>query len=293
MTSENSSEVSEKKCYGEVFQKLIDEMVDAISKDDLPHSSNKIWKIYEDELFDDVGFCGIKPLYALLEINSTLNHVLKGAIRYRVKKSEYENALKDYNQMKERLISDLKTLSDSSIFIKNDFRYTAVTLLERVYGLHLCNFIGKNRPFLTDVWYDYVSKVVKDSDRVPAGLNEAIPDHDLSLEYANFPNSESVVFVFSIKNSCCKVVAFANGCCDAAIYRMYLLDPRKGQKLEEIHIDVRHPFGGDKNVNDIHIGHSHLNWDKENFTFSVGEEEYKRIYTLDLKNKCVRSAAKK
>ncbi|MDR1235573.1 MAG: hypothetical protein LBJ96_01055 [Holosporaceae bacterium] len=273
------------------FQKLLSEVIDAVSKDDIRNCSGKIWKIYEQELFAGIGFCGNKPLHTLLEINAAFLSIfqeMRKRYDFCFKKYEYENAEQDYAKMKESLIRDLKKLFERDM----GDRYVAMDFLEKNYVLHLCNFMNKNRSILTDAWYGYIHSATDDVDRVPAGLNEAVVSSGHFHKYSNFPDTELQVMVFSLKNSKCKVVAFIHGCCDASVRQMYLFNPKKGRQPENISIDVKSPWE-DGNVRDIHVGHDDLRWNKDNFTFSVGEGEYERKYLLDLKDRTVRSIVKK
>jgi hypothetical protein len=134
-----------------IFQKLLNEIIDAVSKDDIHDRSDKIWKIYKEELFDDVAFCGSKPLSALLRINAAFLSIFKEMRKrysFCFKKHEYENAKQDYEQMKKSLIKDLKKLFELNV--NDNYRHTAVNLLEKTYALHLCNFMNKNHSILTD-----------------------------------------------------------------------------------------------------------------------------------------------
>jgi hypothetical protein len=275
----------------QIFQKLLSEMIDAIDKDDIHNRSDKIWKIYEQELFGDIGFCGNKPLRTLLEINAAFLSVFKETGKrydFCFKKYEYENAKNDYEQMKKSLIRDLKKLSESGM----SDRYAVTDFSEKIYALHLCNFMNKNRSVLTDAWYGYIRSATDDVDHIPAGLNEAILSQNYFREYSDFPDTELQVMVFSLKNSKCKIVAFIRGCCDASVRRMYLFDPKKGRHAENIFIDVKPPYEGG-NVHDIHVGHADLRWDKDSSTFSVGEGEYERKYFLNLKDRSIMSIVKK
>jgi hypothetical protein len=267
-----------------IFQKLLNEIIDAISKDDVHNCSDKIWKIYQQELFGDIGFCGNKPLRKLLQINAAFLSIFKER-RYDFcfKKYEYENAEDDYEQMKESLIRDLKKISELGM----SDRYVAVDFLEKTYALHLCNFMNKNRSILTDAWYGYIRSTTDGVDHIPAGLNEAILSQGYFHEYSDFPDTDLEVMVFSLKNSKCKIVAFIHGCCDASVRSMYLFDPKKERQLESIFIDVK-PLHEGGDAYGIHVGHSDLRWNKDSFTFSVGEGEFERKYLLNLKDRSVR-----
>jgi hypothetical protein len=286
-----TKEISQNQQQKEIFQKLLSEIIDTVSKDDIRNRSDKIWKIYEQELFGDIGFCGNKPLRTLLEINVAFLSIFQEMSKrydFCFKKYEYENAMDDYEQMKKSLIRDLKKLSESGL----SDRYAATNFLEKTYALHLCNFINKNRSVLTDAWYGYIRSTTDDVDHIPAGLNEVIVSPDYFREYSDFPDTELQVTVFSLKNSKCKIVAFIHGCCDASVRRIYLFNPKKERQLENLFIDVKPLYEGGS-AHDIHVGHDDLRWDKNSFTFSVGEEEYERKYLLDLKDRSVRSFVKK
>ncbi|MDR1551802.1 MAG: hypothetical protein LBS14_03955 [Holosporaceae bacterium] len=286
--SSTATSTIEKK-HNAIFKKLIRELIDAIEKDDLSNRSDKIWKIYEQELFDDVGFCGNKPLRVLLDINSSFLLALKE--RDFVKKHEYENASFGYQRMKTNLIQDLKKLSKLNVNIEND-RSKVITLFEAIYTLHLRNFISENKNFLTDGFFDFVRRTSKDSDRIPAGFIAVLPDIYFE-QPAAFPNTDLEAFVFSLKNSNCKIVAFVEGCCDAAIYKMYIFSPKNRKELQKIDIDVKSCYENG-NCKYIHVGHSELTWDKENNVFTVGDYggNAKEKYILDIGCRTVRSLKK-
>ncbi|MDR2464427.1 MAG: hypothetical protein LBD36_02340 [Holosporales bacterium] len=280
-----------------------------IDANDMPNRLKTIWNIYERELFGDIGFCGNKPLYALLELHASFLLALNG--RYFVKKSEYEEARHAYGVMKTNLIQDLKTLiaqdtvpaqserqtpgptraHDQTQTLKMDehYRYNASESLVRIYASHLHIFASENRNFLTDVFYDFVRKTTKDSSRIPTGLLAVLPDTTFSKP-ASFPNPDLTAFVFSVNNSSCKIVAFVEGCCDAAIYNMYVFVPKKGHELQKIDIKSYNDDGFGKY---IHVGHSELTWDKKNNLFTVDcGNPYERKYVLDIERMTVCSVAK-
>jgi hypothetical protein len=288
-TSENSSTAISAIEYNAIFKRLISEIIDAMQKDDLSSRLDKIWKIYDQELFADIGFCGNKPLRTLLEINASFFLAPRG--RYLVKKYEYENALDEYEEMKKNLLRDLKILQELNSKIDSDYRYKITALLERIYTLHLRNFVDNNRNFLTDVFYDFIRRTTKNRDRIPAGFIAVLPQTYFE-QHTSLPNPELDGFVFSLKNSNCKIVMFIEGFCDAAVYKMYLFDPKNRKELEKIDIDVKSLYD-DTNCKYIHIGHTELIWNKEDDVFTVDRgQPYERKYFLDTRRRTVRSIKK-
>jgi hypothetical protein len=281
----NSSTISVAK-RNKVFKKLMKEIIDAIEKGDFHNRSDKIWEIYERELFCDVGFCGEKPFHTLLKVAATFS---------RAKSDFPAKVQKKYSQLQKYLVQDLEELSRLNVVASED-HYVFTMALDRIFFFHLYSFINENRSVLTDCFFNFVCKTTEDSANIPLGFIAALPNTYLE-EPLPFPNTDLEAVVFSLDNSDSKIIAFIEGCCEASVYRMYLFDPRNGKKVEKIDIHTKYPYVDDNRYFPcIMVGHSDLKFDKKKNIFSVGHsgdaEDARKKYTLDLKSKKVRDAGK-
>lgn len=137
------------------------------------------------------------------------------------------------------------------------------------YAFFLYNFIIANHYAITNALYNYLPSTKADKSEIPLGLY-AIVLYDLfSPDCCDRVAVESAL-VFSIKNSKCKIVALIEGCC-AAKAKMFLFDQSQNQKLQKI------------NGEDIFVGHSNLEWNKNTNTFT----SYGELYKFNLRKKSI------
>jgi hypothetical protein len=289
-----------------IFQKLISELIDAIDKDDVHNRSAKIRKIYERELFADL--CDIREkLYILLEINATF---------LRMKPNFSKKSLTKYASVKKRLLEDLrelKEISESHISVGNEFRLfdyrdKVIPPLETIYESYLMEFVYANKEMLTNAWFSFIRDSNENANHIPAGLSVAVVNHEMRRKNDEFGYE---FLVFSLKNSDRKIVIFIEE--REIISHMFLYDPKDGQKLQRINIDIKKypshcsrlpPFefaveaslATDFNPKEIHLwagDAGNIVFDKENNIFSIGDEfarynEHAFDCKLDLKNKTVK-----
>jgi hypothetical protein len=284
-----------------IFQKLIDELIDAIDKDDVHNRSAEIRRIYASELF--AAYCDIrKKLYTLLEINATF---------LRMKPNFSKKSLSEYASAKKRLIKDLrelKEISESHISVGSefhmfDYREKVIPLLEAIYEAYLMKFVYANKGMLTDAWFSFVRNSRENADHIPAGLSVAVAKREICRKNDEFGYE---FLVFSLKDSDRKIVVFIEE--REVISHMFLYDPKDGQKLQRINIDIKKypshftpffPFSfgvesssiRDFNPKEIFLwagGADSIVFDKENNVFLIGDGEYNFDYKLDLKNKTIR-----
>jgi hypothetical protein len=290
-----------------IFQKLVSELIDAIDKDDMHNRSNKIWKIYERELF--VELCGVREkLRMLLKINATFS---------RMKSSFSQKSQLEYASIKKQLIGDLRELQKiSELYVSTENRYggrldyrdKVISLLETIYESYLMKFVYANKQMLMDAWFDFICNSNGSADRIPAGLSVAVVNHKTRRKNDEFGYE---FLVFSLKNSGCKIVIFIEE--REVISHIFLYDPKDKQKLQRINVNVKKypsycycssPFEfnvepslmKDFNQNEIHLwagNAENIVFDNENNIFLIGDKkydggEYAFDYKLDLKNKTVK-----
>jgi hypothetical protein len=148
-----------------IFQKLLNELIDAIAKDDMHNRSDKIRKIYELELFAALRDIREK-LYTLLEINATFS---------RMKSSFSKKTQLEYASVKKRLIEDLRKLKEISelhISVGNEFRLfdyreKVIPLLEAIYEAYLMEFVYANKEMLTDAWFSFIRNSNENANHIP------------------------------------------------------------------------------------------------------------------------------